>query len=89
MLSKLFTESGKGRGRPGIDKRHVAFRTQERGGNRVTMAGPKEVNGDRRIHGKKQCSATTERSIPKWAQNGRGQGKRWQGQAEWEEALAE
>ena len=88
VLSELFRESSKGRSGPGIDKRHVIIRAQERRGNRVTMAGPEEVNGDRRIHRKKQFSATTERNIAKWSQNVR-KGSAADLTGEWEEALAE
>jgi len=66
VLRKLFRESRKRRGWPGIDQRHIVLRAQEGRGNRVTMAGPKKVDGDRWIHGKKECSATSRRSIAKW-----------------------
>ena len=88
VLSELFRESSEGRSGPGIDKRHVIIRAQERRGNRVTMAGPEEVNGDRRIHRKKQFSATTERSISKWSGMGET-GSDGELAGEWEEALAE
>jgi hypothetical protein len=52
MLGELFAEGGEGRGRPRIDEGHVSLRAQEGGGNRVTMANPKKIDGDRRIHGK-------------------------------------
>jgi hypothetical protein len=69
--SELFIKSGESRGRPGINERHAVFGAQEGGGNRATMAGPIEVNGDGRVHGRKECSANEERSIAKWSEKGR------------------
>ena len=79
VSGELLTKSGKSGGGPWVNERHVVFGAQEGGRNRLTMAGPIEVNGNGRIHGRKECSATKERNIAKRAGRRRGRGGQWVG----------